>query len=57
MAMKSKRFWQVDAFTTQPYCGNPAAIVFDADDLSTETMQAISREMNLSETVFVRILS
>lgn len=51
--MKSKTFWQVDAFTAQPYCGNPAAIVFEADDLSVEIMQAISREMNLSETVFV----
>lgn len=44
---------QVDAFTTQPLRGNPCAIVFDADDLSTETMQAIARENNLSETAFV----
>jgi PhzF family phenazine biosynthesis protein len=51
--MPTKSFCQVDAFTLQPYCGNPAAIVFDADDLATETMQAISREMNLSETVFI----
>src|SRR5207253_10300845 len=32
--------------------GNPAAVVFDCDDMSTEWMQAVSREMNLSETVF-----
>src|SRR5437868_497196 len=46
-------FVQVDAFTTRPLYGNPAAVVFDADDLPAETMQKIAREMNLSETVFV----
>ena len=46
-------FAQVDAFTTQPLQGNPCAIVFDADDLSAEKMQAIALEMNLSETAFV----
>jgi trans-2,3-dihydro-3-hydroxyanthranilate isomerase len=45
---------QVDAFTTQPLGGNPCAIVFDADDLEESTMLAIAREMNLSETAFVR---
>ncbi len=44
---------QVDAFTTVPLGGNPCAIVLDADDLDTDTMQAIAREMNLSETSFV----
>lgn len=47
-----KEFWQIDCFTTQPLCGNPAAVVFDCDGKSAEWMQAISREMNLSETVF-----
>lgn len=47
------KFMQVDAFTTQPLGGNPCAIIFDADDLSTETMQAIAKENNLSETAFV----
>lgn len=46
-------FVQVDAFTRKPLYGNPAAVVFDADDLTTETMQKIAREMNLSETVFI----
>lgn len=46
-------FVQVDAFTTRPFYGNPAAVVFDADEISAETMQKIAREMNLSETVFV----
>ena len=44
---------QVDAFTTQALCGNPCAIVFEADDLSADEMQAIAREQNLSETSFV----
>jgi PhzF family phenazine biosynthesis protein len=46
-------FVQVDAFTRKPLYGNPAAVVFDADDIPTETMQKIAREMNLSETVFI----
>ncbi len=43
----------MDAFTTQPLTGNACAVVFDADDLDTATMQAIAREQNLSETSFV----
>lgn len=46
-------FMQVDAFTDRPLGGNPCAIVFDADDLNSATMQAIAQEMNLSETAFV----
>ncbi len=46
-------YLQVDAFTTKAYRGNPCAVVFDADDLSVAAMQAIAREMNLSETAFV----
>ena len=48
-----KEFAQVDAFTDRPLYGNPAAVVFDADDIPTELMQKIAREMNLSETVFI----
>lgn len=48
-----KDFIQVDAFTNRPFFGNPAAVVFDADDISAELMQRIAREMNLSETVFI----
>ncbi len=51
--MRTYPFAQVDAFTTTALGGNPCAIVFDADDLSAETMQAIAQEMNLSETAFV----
>lgn len=44
---------QVDAFTTTRLSGNPCAVVFEADSLDENTMQAIAREMNLSETAFV----
>jgi trans-2,3-dihydro-3-hydroxyanthranilate isomerase len=47
-------FLQVDAFTSHALAGNACAIVFDADDLDDDTMQAIAREQNLSETAFVR---
>ena len=46
-------FVQVDAFTHRPFYGNPAAVVFDADDIPAGMMQKIAREMNLSETVFI----
>jgi trans-2,3-dihydro-3-hydroxyanthranilate isomerase len=43
----------VDAFATEPLLGNPVAVFFDADDIPSERMQRIGREMNLSETTFV----
>ena len=52
--MATYPFMQVDAFTTERFSGNPCAIIFEADDLDVPTMQAIAREMNLSETAFVR---
>ena len=52
--MSTYPFMQVDAFTVRPLAGNPCAIVFDADDLSADQMLAIAKEMNLSETAFVR---
>jgi len=42
----------LDVFTDRPYAGNPLAVVLDGDDLSTESMQAVAREFNLSETTF-----
>jgi PhzF family phenazine biosynthesis protein len=47
------RFKQIDVFTRVPFKGNPLAVVFDADHLSTEQMQAIANWTNLSETTFV----
>ncbi len=46
-------FAQVDVFTDRPFAGNPLCVVPDGTGLSTEQMQAIAREMNLSETTFV----
>lgn len=48
-----KRMLQIDVFSTTPLLGNPAAVVFEADDIPGEIMQRIAREMNLSETVFL----
>ena len=45
--------WQVDAFTSVPFGGNPAGVVPDARGLTSAQMQKIAREMNLSETAFV----
>jgi trans-2,3-dihydro-3-hydroxyanthranilate isomerase len=49
-----RRLYTLDVFTTKPYTGNPLAVVTDGDGLSQAQMQAIAREMNLSETVFVQ---
>lgn len=46
-------FFTVDVFTTARFAGNPLAIVEEADRLSTEAMQRLAREFNLSETIFV----
>lgn len=54
MTQRKFPFLQVDAFTTTPLGGNPCAIVFESDNLDDATMLAITREMNLSETSFVR---
>lgn len=43
----------VDAFTTQQFCGNQAAVVLLESWLSAEIMQSIAIENNLSETAFV----
>lgn len=51
--MPEYRFWQVDVFTDRAFGGNPLAVFPDADGLDTAQMQAIAREMNLSETTFV----
>jgi trans-2,3-dihydro-3-hydroxyanthranilate isomerase len=47
------KFNTLDVFTGKRFGGNPLAVVHDADALSTEQMQTISREFNLSETIFV----
>ncbi|HEU5181829.1 MAG TPA: PhzF family phenazine biosynthesis protein [Candidatus Polarisedimenticolia bacterium] len=47
------RYYLMDVFTDRMFGGNPLAVVPEAPSLSTETMQSIARELNLSETVFV----
>ena len=43
----------VDVFTDRPFTGNPLAVVYAADHLGTDQMQALAGEFNLSETVFL----
>ena len=43
----------VDVFAPQAFAGNPLAVVFDADGLSTRQCQALAFEFHLSETSFV----
>jgi trans-2,3-dihydro-3-hydroxyanthranilate isomerase len=44
---------QVDVFTDRALTGNSLAVFLDGRSLSTEQMQALAREMNLSETTFI----
>ena len=45
--------YHVDAFTSQPFRGNSAGVVFPADNLSEAQMQLIARELGHSETAFL----
>jgi trans-2,3-dihydro-3-hydroxyanthranilate isomerase len=49
----TRRFYTLDVFTRQALAGNPLAVVLDTQGLDRQRMQAIAREFNLSETVFV----
>lgn len=46
-------FVQVDAFTRDPFGGNPAAVVFLDRERDIGWLQAVAAEMNLSETAFL----
>ncbi len=48
-----RQFYTLDVFAGQALAGNPLAVVMDAAGLDLLRMQAIAREFNLSETVFV----
>lgn len=50
---QSTPFSFVDVFAERPLTGNPAAVIPDADHLTTAQMQALAREFNQSETVFI----
>jgi trans-2,3-dihydro-3-hydroxyanthranilate isomerase len=51
--MQTYRYVVVDVFTDRPLAGNQLAVFTDARGLEDETMQALAREMNLSESTFV----
>jgi PhzF family phenazine biosynthesis protein len=48
--------YHVDAFTAEPFKGNPAAVCFPEQAYKDSVLQSIASEMNLSETAFVRKL-
>jgi trans-2,3-dihydro-3-hydroxyanthranilate isomerase len=49
----NRKFFTLDVFTDKPLAGNPLAVVLDAEELEPARMQAIAREFNLAETVFI----
>ena len=51
--MNKKSFLIADVFTNERFGGNQLAVFTDGQDLDTETMQNIAREMNFSETTFL----
>lgn len=48
-----REYFTLDVFTDHVFTGNPLAVVPEGRGLSDEVMQAIAREFNYSETVFV----
>lgn len=51
--MREYEFYQLDVFTSEPYRGNPVAIIPDADALTLVEMRQISKEMSLPETSYL----
>src|SRR5678810_963324 len=45
--------YQVDAFTAEPFAGNPAAVCILPEPRDAAWMQNVAREMNLAETAFL----
>jgi trans-2,3-dihydro-3-hydroxyanthranilate isomerase len=50
---RSLRLLRYDVFTERPFAGNPLGVVLDHPPLTTDQMQRVARELNLSETVFL----
>jgi PhzF family phenazine biosynthesis protein len=50
----SVRVFQVDAFTSQRFCGNPAGVVLDADALADGDMHALARELGRDTAFLLR---
>lgn len=53
--MRTMKFWQVDAFTSKAFHGNPAAVIYLDSPLDETTMQQIAFENNIAETAFVEM--
>ena len=51
--MNQLHYCLVDVFTKQPFGGNQLAVFPDARDLTSEMMQALAKELHLSESAFV----
>ena len=51
--IKNKTIFQVDAFADEPFKGNPAGVMLIDENFSSDQMQNIASEMNLSETAFI----
>ena len=47
------KLFQVDAFTTKPFTGNPAGVCFLSETIPDSDMLKIAKELNLSETAFL----
>lgn len=50
---RERAFARVDVFSTEPFRGNPVAVVLDAEGLTDDDMRRMARWTNLSETTFV----
>lgn len=50
---RTLRIFQVDAFTSTPFTGNPATVVLDGQDLTDVQMRAVAREFAKGDTAFV----
>ncbi len=53
LLVMTREYYVVDAFTSDRFSGNPAAVVLDARGLTDADMASIAAEFNLSETTFV----
>jgi PhzF family phenazine biosynthesis protein len=49
----TQKIFQVDAFTGEPYKGNPAGVCVLPEAKDEAWMQAVAREMNVAETAFL----
>jgi PhzF family phenazine biosynthesis protein len=52
-SLRSRPFHQVDVFSSEPYRGNPLAVVLDAEGITAAQMQQFANWTNLSETTFL----